>query len=361
MKQALFSNFVLAVILVICLGALLVLGRPILLPIVTAAISAYVILSATRLLRRLPVLRHFPTVVLRLGVLIAFTVAFLSVAVIIASTICQIADVAPRYQANPVDLVERLAERFDFESAAVWQALHDATIGRIDVQSLVLTLLGSFTSIGSGIFLVVLYTGFLLAERSNFDQKLTAAFPDSESAGRLRSVVADINQRISDYLAVKTLVNIILGGVSYVILLGFDVNFALFWAVAIGLMNYIPYLGSLLGVVFPVLMSLAQFGTLGATLGLGACLVAAQVLVGSVIDPRMVGRQVNLSPFVILVALSVWTAIWGIPGAILAIPLTSMLAIVLSSFDSTRFVAVLMADRVGPAPAPGPAKAGLQT
>ena len=358
MRQTLFSNFVLGVILVFCLGWLLVIGRPILLPIVTAAISAYVIVSATQRLKRLRLLRHLPMAALRGAVLIAFTVAFLSLAVVIASTIGQIASVAPQYQANFVTLVDRFAERFGFESADVWEGLHAATIERVDMQSVLLTLLGSFTSLGSGIFLVVLYTGFLLAERSNFDAKLTEAFPDNESAARLRSAVSRINERISDYLAVKTLVNIILGGVSYVILLGFDVNFAVFWAVAIGLLNYIPYLGSLLGVMFPVVLSLAQFGSIGSTLVLAAFLTAAQVLVGSIIDPRMVGKQVNLSPFVILVSLSVWAALWGIPGAILAIPLTSMLAIVLSSFDSTRFVAVLMADQVPRRADPKPALYG---
>jgi predicted PurR-regulated permease PerM len=97
-------------------------------------------------------------------------------------------------------------------------------------------------------------------------------------------------------------------------------------------------------------LSLGQFAALPTTLLLLTLLVIAQVYVGNVLEPRWIGRQLNMSPFVVLVALSLWAAIWGIPGAILAVPMTSILIIVTSSFASTRFVAVLLSERVEPAP-----------
>lgn len=139
-------------------------------------------------------------------------------------------------------------------------------------------------------------------------------------------MIADANQKIGTYLATKTLINIILGVLSWAVLWWFDVDFAVFWALVIALLNYIHYVGSFLCVVFPVVLSLAQFG--------------------NIIEPRMIGKQVNLSPFVVMVALSLWSALWGIPGAILAIPLTSMIAIICAVSPSTRPLAVLLADDV---------------
>jgi AI-2 transport protein TqsA len=133
--------------------------------------------------------------------------------------------------------------------------------------------------------------------------------------------------------------------ISFVILWGMGVDFALFWAVVIGLFNYIPYVGSIVGVALPVILSVAQFGSLGTTALLGTLLIAAQTYVGNILEPRVIGRQLNLSPFVVLVALSVWSSVWGLPGAILAIPMTSMMAIICGAFGPTRFVAVLLADR----------------
>jgi predicted PurR-regulated permease PerM len=106
--------------------------------------------------------------------------------------------------------------------------------------------------------------------------------------------------------------------------------------------------GSIVGVALPVILSLAQFGSLGTTALLGTLLIGAQTYVGNILEPRVIGKQLNLSPFVVLVALAVWSSLWGLPGAILAIPLTAMVAIICDAFPQTRFVAVLLANDVEP-------------
>lgn len=122
------------------------------------------------------------------------------------------------------------------------------------------------------------------------------------------------------------------------------VEHAVFWALIIGLLNYIPYIGSLMGVVFPVLLTIVQFGSLQMTLLVLSLLTVAQMYVGNVLEPKMIGKQTNLSPFVVLVSLSLWSALWGVAGAILAIPLTSILVIIFSAFQSTRALAILLVD-----------------
>jgi AI-2 transport protein TqsA len=93
-------------------------------------------------------------------------------------------------------------------------------------------------------------------------------------------------------------------------------------------------------------MSVVQFGSVQISLALAFLLTGAQMFVGNFLEPRLIGRKVNMSPFVVVVALSFWTAFWGIPGAVLAVPLTSMLAIILAAFDQTRPFAVLLAQDV---------------
>ncbi|HQR29508.1 MAG TPA: AI-2E family transporter, partial [Anaeromyxobacteraceae bacterium] len=113
-------------------------------------------------------------------------------------------------------------------------------------------------------------------------------------------------------------------------------------AVLIGLLNYIPYAGSFFGVAIPVAVALGQFGDPGAVLGLLVGLVAAQVVIGNVLDPFLMGSSLNLSPFAILVSLAVWSQLWGVAGAVLAVPITSVMVIVLSAFAGTRPIAVLL-------------------
>ncbi len=140
--------------------------------------------------------------------------------------------------------------------------------------------------------------------------------------------------------------NAILGAISFAVMWAFGLDFAIFWAVLIALLNYVPYRGSIIAVIFPVVLSLAQFGSLWITLALAGLLTAARIGVGSAVEPWIVGRKINLSPFIVLTALAAWSSVWGIAGAILAIPLTSIIVIIMANFSATRPFAVLLAENV---------------
>jgi AI-2 transport protein TqsA len=354
MKDAPLLNLVLVIILVILVGWLLIVGRTVLLPIVTAVISVYVLVSASDALRRLPFVGRLPTLVLRAVVLAAFTATLLGIASIVTETVREITAVAPVYQENLSAMLDRTAMRLNLERHELWEQLQALTTSRIDLQGMVLGVLGGFTSLGATVFLTVVYAAFLLSERGKFEMKTAAAFPDRAQAARILGVVSSINGQIRNYITVKTAINIILGLISYVILEGLGTDFAPFWALMIGLLNYIPYVGSYIAVALPVLLSLAQFGDLARSLLLGFLLTAVQMLIGNFLEPRMIGRQLNLSPFVVLVSLSIWASIWGVPGAILAVPMTSILVIVLASFDATRPAAILLANRTSQTPEAAP-------
>jgi predicted PurR-regulated permease PerM len=122
----------------------------------------------------------------------------------------------------------------------------------------------------------------------------------------------------------------------------FGVEFAVFWAIVIAVVNYIPYVGSAIGTAFPVALALVQFSDINAVLLLLAALIAAQVVVGNVIEPQVMGGSMNLSPYVILIALTAWTSLWGVAGAIFSVPITAIMVIVFSEFTRTRPLAVLL-------------------
>ena len=123
------------------------------------------------------------------------------------------------------------------------------------------------------------------------------------------------------------------------------VELAGFWALLIGLLNYVPYIGSVLGVALPALFALLQFGDIRTALLLAGGLSVVQFLNGNLLDPYLMGSSLNLSPFVILVCLTVWTALWGAPGAFLAVPLTACIVMVLAEFDGSRPLAVLLSKK----------------
>jgi predicted PurR-regulated permease PerM len=192
------------------------------------------------------------------------------------------------------------------------------------------------------VIVVLLYASFLLIEQRSFDAKIAGLSSDPRIVARVRQVTSDINSRIGAYLALKTFINILLGLTSWIVMAFMGLEFAAFWAVLIALLNYVPYIGSFLGVLFPVTMAIVQFANPNAVLAVFLPLTALQFLIGNFLDPYVMGNSLNLSPFAILVSLATWSALWGIPGAFLAVPITAIMAIVFSEFAGTRPLAVLL-------------------
>lgn len=335
---------VLSLVLVALAGLFLIVGKALLLPIFVAVISVYVLVAASDAIGRLPGGRRLPEWLRRTIVLLLFMLAVLVLGGVMVSTAGQVMERLPEYEKNVTALLNAVLSMFgarDFDLGRLWQ---DA-MQRIPLQQVAGMALGSISAAAGLISMVVVYAIFLMGERGAFARKISVALP-GEKGERAGQIVSQINAAISDYLAVKTLANVILGFISYAVLWAFGIDFALFWAILIALLNYIPYVGSLLGVVFPVILSMAQFGSVQTTLLITALLTAAQVWVGNGLEPRMIGRKVNMSPFVVLVTLALWSSVWGVAGAILAVPLTSIIAIIMASFAATRPLAILLAEDV---------------
>ncbi|WP_372891966.1 AI-2E family transporter [Rhodosalinus sp.] len=328
--------------LALMLGWLLWIGKPVLLPVLAAVIAVYVLSTAAASMGRVPVLGQLPGWMRRTLILIGFAVAVSLLFVLVINNILQVLAALPRYESNLTALVTRSAGLLGIEDEPTWANVRRFTIDRIDAGELVTPALLSLQGFGTTLFLVVLYASFFLAERGVMARKVVIAMGGEDAGERALSLLARINERIGGYLFVKTVVNVILGALSFAIMFVLGIEFAIFWAVLIAFLNYIPYIGSIIGVIFPVLLSLAQFGTLSMAGVVMVTLTAAQMFVGGWLEPRMMGRAFNLSPFVVLLALAFWSTLWGLPGALLAVPLTASLVLVLAEIRATRPIAVLL-------------------
>ena len=324
------------------LGWLLWIGKPVLLPVIAAVICVYVLSTAATSMQVLPLIGRLPGWARRSIILIAFSVAVVLLFIVVINNLAQVARALPSYESNLDALVTRGASLLGIEDEPTWENLRGVTLDQMDVRTWLAPALLSLRGFGVTLFLVVLYASFIMVERGSMVRKLVIAMGGETAGERALLLLMRINDRIGQYLFIKTVVNAILGGMSLVIMVVLGIEFALFWAVLIAFLNYIPYIGSLIGVIFPVLLSLAQFGTLWMAGVVLVSLTAAQVFVGAYLEPRMMGRAFNLSPFIVLLSLAVWSALWGLPGALLAVPMTACLVLVLSEFTSTRPIAVMM-------------------
>jgi predicted PurR-regulated permease PerM len=328
-------------VLLLIVGWVLHVGKAIFVPAVLGAVIVYVIVGLAHALGRLP----GPVLPLQLRYLISIAaiglVGFLFTYLVLANKERALA-LAPQYQQSLLAAIQRMAVTFGFETEPTWATLRQDLLAQIDLQRLLGSLLASVGSIVVTFVVVLLYATFLLLERRTFEGKLANLSDDPARVARIRQVIEAINRRIGSYLALKTLISLLLGLVSFGVMRLFGLEFAALWAVLAAFLNFVPYVGSVLGVILPVLMSVVQFEDLGVILTLLLALTTVQFVIGNFLDPYVMGNSLNLSPFAILISLAVWSELWGVPGAFLAVPITAILTIVFSEFAGTRPIAVLL-------------------
>ena len=330
-------------VLLLIIGWLLYIGKAIFVPAVLGAVIVYVIVGLAHALGRLPGMgRALPLQLRYLCSMLAIGLAFFLLAYLVMANKERALVLAPQYQQSLLAAIQRVAVFFGFETEPTWGTLRQELMAQINLQRVLTSLLASLGSILVTFIVVFLYATFLLVERRAFETKLANLSDDPRRVARIREVIETINRRIGSYLALKTLLSILLGVVSWVVMALFGLEFALLWAVLIAFLNFVPYVGSVLGVVLPVLMTIVQFEDLGTILTMLLALSAVQFVIGNFLDPYVMGNSLNLSPFAILISLAVWSELWGIPGAFLAVPITAIVTIVFSEFPGTRPVAVLL-------------------
>ena len=338
-----FQSLVSGAVLAVVIGWVLHIGKEVFVPIIFGALVVYVIVGLTRLLGRIPVIGRILPPRLRSALsVVVIAWGLVAIANLILANKDSVLALAPQYQESLLAVIQRGAVLLHIETEPTWTTLRRDLFGQISLQPLIGSMVASVSAVAVTVIVVLLYASFLLIEQRSFDAKIAALSSDPRTVARVRQVTSDINSRIGSYLALKTFLSILLGLTSWIVMAFMGLEFAAFWAVLIALLNYVPYIGSFLGVLFPVTMAIVQFANPNDVLAVFLPLTALQFLIGNFLDPYVMGNSLNLSPFAILVSLAVWSALWGIPGAFLAVPITAIMAIVFSEFAGTRPIAVLL-------------------
>jgi len=189
---------------------------------------------------------------------------------------------------------------------------------------------------------VLIYLGFLLASRRGFRAKFSELFADDAARGEAERIFTRIRTGVESYIWVQTLVALIIAAASSVVMVIMGLSHAAFWAFIIFLASYIPIIGGAVGVLIPPLFGLVEFNDPWRPLIMLGALETVHFVVNHVLQPRMQGKTLNLDPVVVLLALTFWSAIWGVTGAFLSTPLTVMAMAILAEFAGTRWLAVLL-------------------
>jgi predicted PurR-regulated permease PerM len=331
-------------------GFILWIGQGVLVPIVIAAFLCFLIVTVKRRIEKFPYIGPLLPESVQFALAFAVILIVLTVLVaIIRSNIEEVIAAAPGYNEKLREILGHLTEfslGLPFFGNNLQVALDNIQASAIDlIQGVVGDVAGLARGFLGGLVTVALYTAFMLAERGRLLKKMVIIAGNETATNLLHGVIDDIARLVREYISVKTFTSFIVGSISYVIMLALGIDFAGFWALLIFGLNFIPVIGSIIAVIMPTILALIQpGGGLGLFLLTGISLTAVEQAIGSFVEPRMMGRSLNLSPLIILISLASWGTLWGIPGMFLSVPMTVAMMIIFAQFKTTRPVAVLLSD-----------------
>ena len=333
------QNFVMACILVMIVFYILVVGQSILLPLVIAIVFWYLINLLDDGFRKINVggtpLNRPTSYVMSF---LTFFAIIWGIVELIALNIEGVVDVAPIYQVNLEVRWRSILELLRVEQ----EPTINQFVEMIDLGELITGLAGSLTNIAANMGIIIIYVIFLLLEQGNFGDKVAALAKSKSNEENVRRLIAKINVDVKKYISIKMLTSSLTGIISYIFMKFVGVDFAEFWALLIFLLNFIPTIGSIVATIFPSLITLVQFNSYTPFFVVFGGVTAIQILVGNFLEPRLMGSSLNLSPLIILLNLSLWGMVWGIPGMFLCVPLLVISMIVFSHVPQTRPIAVIL-------------------
>ncbi len=330
-ESPIFRSFVLCASIVVILTGLK-LSQTIVIPVLVAFFLAVLTSPFVSFLVRYKI----PTGIAITIVVLSLVGFFYALGTLVASSTDQFLERLPIYETQLQTWFALLQKQFPW-------FINDlrATVDEFRPTESAIGLLGTFfSSLGSFLtaFVLILFTLlFTLFEAQSASDKLKLALGDDHSIKYIKR----FSKLVQRYLLIKSLISLATGLLVFVLLWFLDVDYPILWGSLAFLMNFIPNIGSLIAAIPPILLATIQHGLTGflATL-IG--FVGINMIVGNLIEPRLMGKTLNISPLVVFLSLIFWGWILGPIGMLLSIPLTVVVKIGLEVYPPTRWLAQMI-------------------
>lgn len=331
-------NFFIVIILVIIFFYILYIWAEIIIPFIISVLFAFAILWLSNFYNKFKIPKFFSF----LFSILTYSIIFYFIWKIIWNNVWDLIEKLPSYQEKIKDLLTNIFTYFWLKEPTSLSQV----FSNIDLQSTFSTVFNSLATTFSNIWLIFIYTIFILIEASNFREKLSYILENNSQKKSIFGTIKKIKQDVKSYFFIKWVVSLITWFLTYFITLSFWLNFPAFWWLLAFTLNFVPNIGSILAVVFPAILSFVQPNfELNSALFMISFLTWLQLLMWNIVEPKFMWNRLNLSPLVIILSLIFWWQIWWIMWMLLSVPIMVIINIVLASIKQTRPVAILLSEK----------------
>ena len=335
-------------IFLLLLFAALYVARDLVLPIVFGVLLALTFSPLSRTAARIGI----PAPVSAVLTILAFTLTLAAVGIAVGGSVRTLMSEAPtlgqelRFKLGSVlqtvddvreatEEVEKLAEGSD-------QTVQEVVIDR---PGLIQQMASNAASVGTSLLVGLVIALFLLASGDLFYRKLVQSFRFREDKQRALDMVFDVEKRISRYLLTITVINIALGVAVALAMMALGVPYPYVWGLLGCLLNYLPFIGGITGTLALAAFSIATFDSLAFALVPPLVYGLLTSIEANVFTPWLVGRRLELNAVSVLLTVIVWGWLWGLPGALMAVPFLVVFKVVCDNVPGWQVVGNFLGDR----------------
>ncbi len=314
----------------------------VLMPLTVAVLLALVFYPICKRLNKI----HIPWVICVLIVL-AFTLIILYiVGQLLLTSVTTVINTYPKYESRFTSIYQAICNTFDIhydQDSTLLSNLWNSLNVRSAVQKFALALSGGMVNFGKQLLVIGLFVAFLLIEMKTLGRKTDMLFEEQDKRGKLHDMASNTVSEVTHYISIKFFVSLITGvlvGLSTFIV---KMDFPIIWGFTAFILNFIPSFGSIISWGLTTTFALVQFYPhWGLVIYVAIMVLAINMVLGNIIEPRWEGSDLGLSPFMILVSLSLFGWIWGFVGMIMAVPLMVIIKIVAENTEVLHPFAVLI-------------------
>jgi predicted PurR-regulated permease PerM len=334
--------FLLAVITVILVGAVLKITSSMMLLFTIALLLALVISPLVNFLGNK---FRIPRLMSVLLVLLFLVGGIYAMGMILYSSGRSLLTLYPRYEARITEIYIWAARLFELpydEHLSIFDNIWGQAGVRNSVRDMTLTFSNTFLGFLSNAVMMVIIMIFILLEAAFFKEKLIRAF-EGTRAGQIIKISSDIMKQVTRYLSIKFIVSLVTGFLVGLGLWIIGVEFAAVWGLIQFVLNFIPVVGSIAVGVAATLFTLIQFWPDPMhVVAAGIVMLTLNMVIGMIIEPKIMGDNLGISPLMVLVFLMIWGWLWGFAGLILAIPMMSIIKIVCENIPVLEPISILL-------------------
>ena len=326
---------------VVLAGFLFKTMSTVLIPVVLSFMLSFVFLP---IIKKLNVKTGIPWVISSLIIVILFFVALLGLTSILISSLTGIISEYPKYENRFMSIYQLIAQNLDIEidsSKSLFQNLWASLKVREYTQKLAVSLSSGVISFTKTLFLIALMTAFILLEMRLTKRKMHYAFKNNRA--KITRISNQIINQTMRYISIKFFISLATGVLCGIASLVIGLDFPIVWGFLAFIMNFIPIFGSIISIGMTTIFSLIQFyPSWGKTLFVLIFMTSVNMILGNILEPRIEGKNLGISPVIILISLSLWGYIWGFTGMLIAVPLMVIIKIVCENIDYLKALAILI-------------------